>query len=150
MVDARYEPPAPANGGKSRLSFRLRAVAPVARAPCRVELVLSPDRVPGLLSPGEGTFRAVLTAEDDEALLFAEGLRLDDTRRRARGRGPVGGRGRASFVFRTTFARRGEPTTPRLDDGPAVRLRAPRGIHRGDLRGRHRASTARRRTAAWN
>lgn len=131
VVDARFEPPGPVNDGKARLSFRLRAVGPIVGPPCPVELVLSPDRVPGLLAPGEGTFRASLAAEGDEALLIAEGVRLDE---RDDEQGyvelTVDGVERA-FVFRTTFARRGEPTTPRLDDHPAVRLRASASAYAG-------------------
>jgi len=131
VVDARYEPPGPGNDNKSRLSFRLRAVAPVVGPPCAVELVITPDRVPGLLSPGEGTFRAVLAAEGDEAVLFAEGLRLDE-RDEEDGHVILNVDGvERALVFRTTFARQGEPTTPRQDDRPAVRLLAPRAAFTG-------------------
>lgn len=134
VVGAGYEPPAPSNDGKSRLWFRLRAVGPIAGPPCPVELVLAPDRVPGLLSAGETTFlRGELAAEGDEVLLFAQGLRLDE-RDDERGFADLAVDGvERAFVFRTTFARRGEPTTPRLDDRPAVRLKAPAAAFAGAL-----------------
>src|SRR5262249_22483128 len=87
------------------------------------------ERVPGLLAPGEGTSRAELAEEGDEALLFAEGLRLDD---RDDDTGHVDlnvdGAERA-LVFRTIFARHGEPTAPRLEGRPSVRLRAPPAVN---------------------
>jgi hypothetical protein len=129
VAESRYEPPGPGNDGKARLSFGVRAVAPVVGPPVVVEMALAPGRVPGLLAPGEGTSRAELAKEGDEALLFAEGLRLDD---RDDDTGfvdlNVDGAERA-LVFRTTFARQGEPTAPWLDGRPAVRLRAPRAVN---------------------
>ena len=77
VVEARFEPPGPSNDGKARLAFKVRAVAPIVGPPLSVEMVLSPERIPGLLSPGEGTFRVELASEGDEALLFAEGIKLD-------------------------------------------------------------------------
>ena len=84
VVAARYDPPGTLPDGRSRLSFRLRALGPVADAPCPVELVLDAGRIPGLLSRGEGTFRGTLRAEGDEVTLFAEGGRA---RRAGRGGG---------------------------------------------------------------
>src|SRR5262249_11751630 len=82
-------------------------------------------------APGEGTFRAELAAEGDEALLFAEGLRLDE-RDDEQGFADLSADGaERAMVFRTTFARRGEPTTPRLDGRPSVRLRVPRAAFSG-------------------
>jgi hypothetical protein len=131
VVDVRFEPPGPGNDDKARLGVRLRAIGPIVGPPCPVELGLSSDRVPGLLSAGEGTFRAELAAEGDEVSLFAEGLRLDE-RDDELGYVDVSVDGVArAFVFRATVARRGEPTTPRLDDRPAVRLRAAKAAFAG-------------------
>ena len=124
VVEARFEPPGPSNDGKARLAFKVRAVAPIVGPPLTVEMVLSPERIPGMLAPGEGTFRVELAAEGDEALLFAEGIKLD-AREDERGFVDltVDGAERAA-IYETTFARRGEPTTPRLDNRPALRLKA--------------------------
>ncbi len=126
VVSALYTPPGSAGGEKPRLEFRLRAVGPIEGAPCPVELSLPLDRIPGLISPGDGTFKAKLEKPGDEVTLFAEDFELDP-------RGDewghvhlaVDGVERA-LVYRVRFARRGTPTVPSLDLQPAVRLKAER------------------------
>ena len=123
VVSQRYDPPSSSRGEKGRLEFRLRAVGPIEGRPCLVELTLPADRIPGLISVGEGTFRSELAKPGDEVTLFAEGFQLDP---RADEVGfvhlAIDGVERA-LVYRTRFARRGEPTRPIRDARPAVRLK---------------------------
>jgi hypothetical protein len=126
VVSARYTPPGSAGGEKSRLEFKVRAVGPIDGTPCPVELSLPPERIPGLVSPGEGTFLAKLEKRGDEAILFAEGFELDP-------RGDEAGYVHLAvdsleraMVYRVGFARQGAPTVPVLDTRPAVRLKASR------------------------
>ncbi len=121
---AQYEPPSSDNGGKTRLSMTLRAVAPLGKIPCPVEIVLPSERIPGLLAPGLGTFRGIVPADGSPLILFAEGIRL------AEGEDETGfvelnvDSVHRAVVFRTTFARRGDPTLLKAETAPALRLRA--------------------------
>lgn len=126
VTEIQFAPPSPRNGGKNRLTVKLKALAPLVGPPCYVELVLPPERIPGFVAARDGNFRGVLPADGSELLLYASNIQLAEGT-------PIDGivtltvdgveRG---FIFRTTFARQGEPTTPREDDRPAVRLRADR------------------------
>lgn len=121
----RFQPPSMANGDANRLAVRLRARRPLSPPPCQVELSLPADRIPGFLGAQTGTYRGLLPADGKKELrLFAANLRFAesgsdqgyaylnvDTFARA-------------FLFRTTFSRQGEPTTPREDYQPALRLQA--------------------------
>jgi len=126
-VDAvQFAPAVAESGGKNRLSFTLRATTELAGPPCTVALVLPPDRIPGFLAVGDGTFRGPLPAAGGALELFAQGIRLEST---AEGSGYVDldiDDLKRGLRFRTTFAAQGGPTTPREDDRPALRLRAGR------------------------
>lgn len=124
ITAAQFSPPAPSNGNKNRLEVRLKALGSLAGPPCRVQLVLPPERIPGFLSAKDGSFAGVLPADGSELILYANGIRLDE------GSSPEGhfhlnvdGLERA-YIFKCTFARQGEPTTPREDTRPAIRLKA--------------------------
>jgi hypothetical protein len=113
------QPPA-----KNRLTVNLRTLLS-AGPPCQAELVLLPERIPGLREIKDGNLRSELPFSGEEVKLYAEGLLLRD------GDDEDGwtyltidGCIRA-LVFRTTFARSGDPSTPREDSQPALRLRAP-------------------------
>jgi hypothetical protein len=124
VVEARFQPTGPGDE-KNRLSVTLRASGALTGPPCEAELVLPQDRIPVLVAPPtEGTFRGVVPSDGGALTLLADGLRLGnlgsekgwfyvniDARKRA-------------LVFRTSFAPRGDATTPRLDFEPALRLLA--------------------------
>lgn len=124
ITGAQFSPPSAANGGKNRLEVRLKPLGTLAGPPCRVQLVLPPERIPGFLSAKDGSFSGVLPTDGTELILYANAIRLDE------GSPPEGhfhlnvdGLERA-YIFRCTFARQGEPTTPREDTRPAIRLKA--------------------------
>jgi hypothetical protein len=126
-VESRsFAPAGPANGGKNKLSVTLEGVVPFAEPAIPVEMVLSPQRIPGFLGAKDGTLRgelpAKMTGPPPRLVLFAENLQLDPS---ADEEGyfylNVDGYARA-FVFRTTFARQGSETTPRPDGRPAIRV----------------------------
>jgi hypothetical protein len=126
--DISFIPPS-TNGGKNRLSMTLS----LDRDPgCSAELVLPPDRIPGLLEVKGGNRSGEIAKAGGQLTLYAEDLVLDD------GSDEDGyaylniDRCARAFVFRTTFARRGEPTTPREDILPAVRVKAPSFVKTGD------------------
>ena len=126
VTSIQYNPSLPTDRNKNRLSASLRSLL-AGGPPCLAELALPADRIPGLLNAPEGNLRGEVPAGGVEELkLYAENLQLHpdadeegyvylhiDTLPRA-------------FVFRTTFVRNGEPTTPREDNVPALRVRAPR------------------------
>lgn len=124
VSEIQFAPPSVKTGGKNRLLAKLRAQVPIAGPPCLVELVLPPKRIPGFISAKDGNFRGAVPPPGEELLLYANNILLEAGT-------PldgfiylnVDGMDRA-FIFRTTFARQGEPTTPQLDDRPAIRLRA--------------------------
>jgi hypothetical protein len=117
---------------KNQLTLTGQVFSPPGGAGIPVELVLPADRIPGLLSVGKGnlmgTLPAVAGAEKKTLELNAEKIILTDAEEED---GVVylnvDGYERA-FTFRVTFARAGEPTTPRGDFRPAVRLRVARFV----------------------
>jgi hypothetical protein len=94
--------------------------------PSTAELVLTPDRIPGLLGVQGGVRRGLLPASGAGLQLVAENLQLAPA---ANEQGyayiTIDGCPRA-MVFRTTFSRQGDPTTPVEDIRPSVRLRSSR------------------------
>jgi hypothetical protein len=125
----QFDPASPRNGDRNRLEVRLRAAGRLTGPPCLAELVLPDERIPGLLGVGDGTLRGEVPARPDpakeakELKLHAEQLRFEaGTAQQGYAYLTIDGNERA-FVFHTTFARRGDPTTPRQDHRPAVRLR---------------------------
>jgi hypothetical protein len=123
----KFDPTAQ-EGTQNRLFVRVRAKETFAGPRCRVELVLRPDRIPGLV-PGqkkEGTYAGYLTRPGDEVVLLAENLQFLGKEQ------PAGlvyltidGYERA-FTFSTTFPREGIVTEPQRIDIPVLRLNAPR------------------------
>lgn len=126
ITEMKFEPPGPANGGKNRLLIKLKAVVPLAAPPCEVELVLRRDRIPGFEAVKEGNLRGEVPGDGKELTLSAESIQLAESLDEE---GDVyltvDGRERA-FILRTTFARRGDPTTPREVTRSAIRLLADR------------------------
>jgi hypothetical protein len=120
VTAARFLPAGPDRPTGGRLEVTLRARYALPPPACVVEM----NFAPGTVEYKDGTLRGVLPADGKEITLFAEGVRLlpgadevgtfflrvDDWER--------------AFVFRTTFARQGSPTSPRLLDQPLLGLRA--------------------------
>jgi hypothetical protein len=121
--------------GKNLLSVTVQTVRPVAGPDIPVELVLPADRLPFLRAAPKGTFTGTLTARPAKGpaslTLYARDMKLAPA---ADENGyiylNVDGYARA-FLFRTTFARQGEPVTPRGDGRPAVRFRLGRYVPPG-------------------
>jgi hypothetical protein len=136
VTEIEFRPAGATKAKKNRLQVTLRSLLPTAGPPILAELVLPPDRIPGLIAAKDGTFKGTMPAKagpDEEPLqLYAENIDLREV--------PdedgiaylnVDGYERA-FIFHTTFARRGPTTTPRGDIKPAVRLRADRYLPASD------------------
>jgi hypothetical protein len=112
-------------GGKSKLAVTLQATPALTGPPASIELILPAARIPGFLGAKSGTMRGQLPPRG-ELTLYAENLQFAD------GGSEDGyvylsvdGDERA-YVYRATFARSGDPTSPREDTLPALRLVAGR------------------------
>ncbi len=125
VTDIRFTPPAQRDrglgSGQNKLTVTVQATADLTGPPCPVELILPAARIPGFLGVRAGTQRGELAPRgrltlDAENLQLADGAAEDGVAYLA-----VDGDERA-YVFRTTFARLGDPTTPREDIAPALRL----------------------------
>ncbi len=113
---------------KNRLVVRVKARDNFAGPPCRVDLDLRPESIPGLVASQEleGRYGGSLTGKDDELILVAEDIQFVEGKQ-----GPEGvvyltvdGYERA-FAFTTTFPRSGAPTKLEALTHPVVRLIAP-------------------------
>ena len=122
----RFEPPSEANGKKNRLDVTVQAVRKLSGPPCLVELVVPIDRIAGLKTVRTGTFRGELPMDGGPLKLSAGEFEFEgfgnDTGIVSLS---VDGIERA-FLFRTTFAPVGEPTTPREELRPMMWLSAGR------------------------
>lgn len=131
IAGVQFAPASTRTRGRNRLTVDLIGRASLGAVPCPVQLVVPPDRVPGLLSASEGTFDGVIETPGQPVSLFADNLRLQEgTPDLGHFYVNVDGRERA-FVFQASFARHGDPTTPREDLTPALRLRADRYAQAG-------------------
>jgi hypothetical protein len=132
LIDARFEPPSARNKGKNRLVATLRALGTVTGPPIRASLALPADRIPGLRATPEGNLRVVLDARTPQASLVAGNLQLDDiTEENGLAFIDIDDYKRA-FTLDTTFARRGDPTTPRVQLEPALRVLSPAAARSGE------------------
>lgn len=122
VTDIQFDP-AGADRPRNKLYMKLQASASLPGPDIGAEMVLPSKRIPGLLGVGGGTLKRTFPAKSgsNPATLFAENIRLADG---ANENGvmhlDVDGFQRA-FIFRTTFARRGDSLTPRRDNRPQVR-----------------------------
>ncbi len=122
----RYEPPSPANENKNKFEVTLAAATPFPGPPSKAELVLPEKRIPGFKGAKAGSFRTDISASGKEVKLVASELAFDSgADEEGYAYVTIDGVERA-FVFRTTFARIGEPSTPSEDDRPGLRFRAAR------------------------
>ncbi len=118
------------DGARNVLRVRLRLKNPdrFMGPPCRVELVLVPSRINGLLpQQGKtGTYAGYLSRDNPEVYLSAEELQFDP--RVTSRRGPVyltiDGYERA-FTFDTTFAAAGRRSSAERIDRTMLRIEAP-------------------------
>jgi hypothetical protein len=109
----------------NRLEVHLRALGEIAGPPCQIRLDISAAHVPGLVGIGDGVLQGTLPGGGKPLLLVARDLQLADS---APDQGrffiTVDGVPR-TFIFDTTFARGGDPTTPSEVIRPQLRLTAP-------------------------
>jgi hypothetical protein len=127
VTNILFTPPGP-KSKDNRLTATVNVYSPPGGPDIPVELVLPPDRIPGLVAAASGTFRGTLDANGDKegSTLLLEGDKImlaDGEDEEGIVYLNVDGYDRA-FIFRTTFARRGEPTTPRAEFRPGLRVRA--------------------------
>lgn len=120
--------PSEQGGVRNRLIVRLRAKESFAGAPCRVELVLRPERIPGLV-PGqkkEGTYAGHLTRAGDDLVLVAENLKFQSGTEAKNGLVylSIDGYERA-YTFTTSFPREGIASEPQRIDIPILGIVAP-------------------------
>ncbi len=120
----KFQPTGPGDE-KNHLTVTLNAIGSLAGPACQADLILPQERIPVLIEPPtEGTYHGAVPADGTALTLRAEGLKLANF---GSEKGAfyvnVDGRKRA-LIFRTSFATRGDATTPRLDFEPAVRLRS--------------------------
>ncbi len=124
-----FDPPNERNKFKNRLSVQLRA-APIGGPPIPVALVLPPKQIPGLVTVGGATFKGKLKTTNNAkpVTLFADKVVMNpDADENGLVFINVDGVAR-TFIFQTTFARSGTPTTPVADGRPAVRLTVPKFV----------------------
>jgi hypothetical protein len=123
VTEIVFAPSSHQANGKNRLTAKLRSTHPLVHPPCAAQLVLPPARIPGFLAANAGNFKGDIPP-DGELLLYANNVLLTPG---AKEEGyihlTVDGVERA-FIFKTTFARSGDPTTPREDVHPAIRIAA--------------------------
>jgi hypothetical protein len=135
LSGARFTPGDGANKYSNTLAVQLAVTAPPGGPKIPAELVLPPEHIPGLLSAKAGVFRGTLPStgvpEPEPLTLFASKLELaQGAEEDGAAYVHVDGYERA-FVLRTTFARRGDPTTPRTESRPAVRVRTAHFLRGG-------------------
>src|SRR5690606_7724263 len=125
VASASFTPARSTGPGSNLLAIDMRARGAIPPPPCSVELVLSPDRIPGLGAITKGTSKGVLPPLPKSLTLSAAGIQLAGN---ADPNGVVGinvdGYARA-FLLNVTFARYGDPSTPSLNLQPQIRLDAP-------------------------
>ena len=120
--------PKPGGDRKNQLRVELKAnIDTFAGPPCRVDLVLNPTRIPGLVDLKKfGTRGGFLAEAGAELVLTAENLEFMDNKEE---NGfvylTIDGWERA-ISFSTTFPREGTESSPEPVNTPVVRLLAPR------------------------
>jgi hypothetical protein len=124
-VDSIQFTPATSKQPKNRLEVELRGAGLPPGGPCSIELALPVDRFQGLLGVGGGALRGKLPPDGKPLILHADKLRLAPGAAQGDVYLNVDGFARA-FVFWATLPQYGDPTTPREDLRPALRIDAPR------------------------
>jgi hypothetical protein len=126
VTNIQFTPQGPTPAQTNRLAVKLKSTGPLGATPCIVELVLPARRVPGLLGLKDGVLKGEIPPEGGALELWAEDLRfLPGVEENGFVSLTIDGRERA-MVFQTTFARSGDPITPRPDFATDLRFRAAR------------------------
>ncbi len=116
-----FEPGSPS---KNRLIVTLAAQNLPPGPPCIARLVLPPDEIPGLLAFKGGMLVGELKADGTPLTLFASDMQLlEGFSEQGRFYVTIDGASRA-LAFDATFARYGDPTTPRERYQPALGVSA--------------------------
>ncbi len=117
------------NNKRNRLTVRLKAKDTFTGPRARVELVLRPERIPGLAAnqKKEGSYASYLNGPGSEVTLVAENLKFQggDDRRNGLVTLSIDGYERA-FTFNTTFPQGNTPSTPARIIQPVLGLDAPK------------------------
>ncbi|MGF1581826.1 MAG: carboxypeptidase regulatory-like domain-containing protein [Gemmataceae bacterium] len=119
-----FDPPDERNNFQNQFSVTLQTLNSRQGPDIPIELRLPPNRIPGFVAAKDGSFKSTLPAkvgkEPTPATLYARNILLAPAQELD---GytyiDVDGYERA-FVYKTTFAREGEPLTPQADLQPAV------------------------------
>lgn len=129
VTDISYNPEAKEGNPKNTLIVKVKALGGFGGPPSRVDLVLRPDRIPGLIdSPHKEGVRSGFLGPDGTLTLKAENLQFEEGVRKTNGLVylTIDGWERA-FTYYTTFptdgGQAGQPTPIR--NVPVVRLNAP-------------------------
>jgi len=117
------------NNRKNRLTVRLKAKETFTGPRARVELVLRPDRIPGLVASQrkEGSYAGYLAAPGGELVLSADNLKFQggDDRRNGLVYLTIDGYERA-FTYNTTFPQGNTPSTPARIIQPVLGIDVPK------------------------
>jgi hypothetical protein len=121
-VDINYYP-GEKKGKKNTLEVKLEAKGSFFGPPCRVELVLRPDRIPGLVEGQrkEGSYAGYLKGKGSKLILEAQDLQFRGDEAKGLVYLTIDGYERA-MTYYATFAREGGKSTPERIVGPVLRL----------------------------
>lgn len=124
VTDIRFDPAGPTIDSKNKLTVRLQALGPISGPPIPADLVFPARRMPGFIGVEGGTFHGEIPNKQPllPLTLFAEKIQsnpggvdegivyvnIDGVDR--------------SFIFRGFFGRAADPSMPRGDGRPAVRI----------------------------
>ena len=122
---ARFEPAAPPDIKRNRLSIVVEQTESVGGPPINVELTFPKDLLKGYQGEMAGVMRSALTPSEGRRMLVAEGMEFDATSPRA-GSFAVNVDGvERAFLFDGAFPIYGTPSSPTLVNEPRLRIDAP-------------------------
>jgi hypothetical protein len=122
VTDILWYPSSKKDDGKNRLEVKIQPRRPIPKPGCEVMLVLPADRITGFKSKKDGIFKVTLL--DKPEVLYAVNVQLEEnTQENGLVYLTVDGCERA-FVFKTTFRRTGDPTSPQEVEQTSIRLGA--------------------------
>jgi len=121
----RFEPPAPPDLRRNRLSVVVEQTEGVDGPPIEISLSFPPELLPGYQGELAGLLRTTLTPKEGRRTLQAEGIEFDANASRSGSFAlNVDGVERA-FLFDATFPLYGTPSSPILVSEPRIRIDAP-------------------------
>lgn len=122
---ARFEPPAPPDIRRNRLTVVVEQTQSVTGPPIDVSLSFPPELLPGYQGELAGLLRTTLTPKEGRRTLQVEGIEFDANASRAGSFAVnIDGAERA-FLFDATFPLYGTPSSPILVSEPRIRIDAP-------------------------